>query len=67
MNTTKFEKTGIHVKTDVFAAVAVVDAKAPYCCTRGTLGGTQYRNTLRKIGKYRNTVSKIDEIPTRHL
>ena len=26
----------------------------------GTLGGTQYRNTVRKIGKYRNTVSKID-------
>ena len=22
---------------------------------RGTLGGTQYRNTVRKIGKYRNT------------
>ena len=34
---------------------------------RGTLGGTQYRNTLRKIGKYRNTESKIDEIPTSHL
>ena len=26
---TKFEKTGIHFKTGVFAAVAVVDAKAP--------------------------------------
>ena len=24
----------------------------------GTLVGTQYRNTVRKIGKYRNTVSK---------
>ena len=23
--------------------------------------GTQYRNTVRKIGKYRNTVSKIDD------
>ena len=34
---------------------------------RGTLGGTQYRNTVRKIGKYRNTVSKIDEIPIPHL
>ena len=30
---------------------------------RGTLGGTQYRNTVRKIGKYRNTLLKIDEIP----
>ena len=28
---------------------------------RGTLGGTQY-NTVRKIGKYWNTMSKIDEI-----
>ena len=26
---------------------------------RGTLGGTQYRNTVRKYGKYRNTASKI--------
>ena len=41
----------------------------------GHLGGggggwevvTQYRNTVRKIGKYRNTVSKIDEIPIPHL
>ena len=29
--------------------------------TRGTLGGTQYRNTVRKIGKYRNTVLKVVE------
>ena len=27
INATKVEKTGIHFKTDVFAAVAVVDAK----------------------------------------
>ena len=33
---------------------------------RGTLVGTQYRNTVRKIGIYRNTVSKIDEIPIPH-
>ena len=33
----------------------------------GTLVGTQYRNTVRKIGIYRNTVSKIDEIPIPHL
>ena len=35
INATKIEKTGIHFKTDVFAAVAVVDAKAPFCsrCT----------------------------------
>ena len=30
-------------------------------------GGTQYLNTVRKIGKYQNTVSKIDEIPIPHL
>ena len=30
INATKIEKTRIHFKTDVFAAVAVVDAKAPY-------------------------------------
>ena len=29
INATKIEKTGIYFKTDVFAAVAVVDAKAP--------------------------------------
>ena len=29
INATEIEKTGIHFKTDVFAAVAVVDAKAP--------------------------------------
>ena len=33
---------------------------------RGTLGGTQYHNNVRKIGKYQNTVSKIDEIPITH-
>ena len=30
-------------------------------------GGTQYRNTARKNGKYRNTVSKMNEIPIPHL
>ena len=30
INATKIEKTGIHFKTDVFAAVAIIDAKAPY-------------------------------------
>ena len=30
INATKIEKAGIHFKTDVFAAVTVVDAKAPY-------------------------------------
>ena len=30
INATKIGKKGIHFKTEVFAAVAVVDAKAPY-------------------------------------
>ena len=30
INATKIEKMGINFKSDVFAAVAVVDAKAPY-------------------------------------
>ena len=30
INARKMEKTGIHFKTDVFTAVAVIDAKAPY-------------------------------------
>ena len=34
---------------------------------RGTLGDAQYCNTVRKIGKYRNTVLKIDEIQIPHL
>ena len=29
INATKIEKMGIHFETDVFAAVAVVDAEAP--------------------------------------
>ena len=30
INVTKFEKTRIHFVSDIFVAVAVVDAKAPY-------------------------------------
>ena len=36
-------------------------------CKRGTLGGTQYRNTVTKNGKYRNTASKIVQIPIPHI
>ena len=32
INATKFEKTLIHFKSDVFAALAVVDSKIPYYC-----------------------------------
>ena len=37
INKLKIEKTGIHFKTDIFAAVVVVDAKAPYLLTCGVL------------------------------
>ena len=35
--------------------------------TEGTLGGTQYRNTVRKNGKNRNTAWKIIQIPIPHI
>ena len=34
---------------------------------RGTLEGTQYRYTIRKRGKYWNTMLKMDEIPILHF
>ena len=33
----------------------------------GILGGSKYRNTVRKNGKYRNAASTIDEIPIARL
>ena len=33
INMTKSEKTLIHFKSDVFAAITVVDAKTPFCLT----------------------------------
>ena len=33
-----WKKTGIHFKTDVFATVAVVDVKGPYCLSTSPLG-----------------------------
>ena len=38
INATKIEKTGNHFKTGVFAAVAVVDAKAPYYMAESASG-----------------------------
>ena len=49
-----------HSFTSVFTfSVVVVDLPTDCILRRGTLGGTQYRNTVRKNGKYRNTASKI--------
>ena len=39
---------------------------SPAIPKEGDIEGTQYCNTVRKIGKYRNTVSKIGEIPIPH-
>ena len=47
INATKIEKTGIHFKTNVFVAVAVVDAKAPY-------SGSNYSDTVRETIKTRS-------------
>ena len=44
INATKIEKTGIHFKTDVFAAVAVVDAKAPFWLGGSGVGDFARRN-----------------------
>ena len=41
LNATKIGKTGIHFKSDVFAAVAVVDAKAPYLQSKGREGKSE--------------------------
>ena len=43
--------------------VSRVSSKTNITKLRGTLGDTQYRNTVRKTGKYQNSVSKMDEIP----
>ena len=49
INATKIEKTGIHFKTDVFAAVAVVDAKAPYFHTM--IPDSSYAGTKTTLGR----------------
>ena len=55
INATKIEKTGIYSKTDVFAAVAVVDAKAPYSCTGNTFKFTQPRSQAVSLLLYEGT------------
>ena len=50
-NATKIEKTGIHFKTDVFAAVAVVDAKAPYYYLDRLLTRTVLMNNRVRVKK----------------
>ena len=54
--------------------IITVTSKGPWYGTRfpppkrrGTLRGAQYRNTVRKVGKYQNPESKIDEILILHL
>ena len=78
INATKIEKTGIHFKTDVFAAVAVVDAKTPlrYHDSDGHENVT-YKVNLRFFNLYRDysnsfTLSNASElflsrIPKNHI
>jgi len=54
---TKIEKTGIHFKTDVFTAVAVVDAKAPYCFFLG--GAAAVTILISQLGSVYNMVSEV--------
>ena len=53
INATKIEKAGIHFKTDVFAAVAVVDAKVPYydelTITQSTKSGLKINVSLLPV------------------
>ena len=39
----KFEKTPIHFKSDVFAAVAVADAKTPYYIEQSTANSNSFK------------------------
>ena len=48
VNATKFEKTQIHFKSDVSAAVAVVDDKSPYYFNPWTPKRVQFINSLEK-------------------
>ena len=51
INATKIEKTGIHFKTHVFDAVAVVDAKAPYYYLDRLLTRTVLMNNRVRVKK----------------
>ena len=47
--------------------VSTAEAGLDILGKRGTLEDIQYRNTVRNIGKYPNTASKIDQIPIPQL
>ena len=47
---TKIEETGIHFRTNVFAAVAVVDAKAPYYNEERGAGNENWERENKKMG-----------------
>ena len=66
-----FYKRGVNRGTEIRRSMPLfrqirnhnVQNRCEFLCKKGTLQGTQYGNTARKVAKYRNTVSKIDEIP----
>ena len=78
INATKFEKTGIHFKTEVFAAAAVADAKTPLRYHDGDgHENVTYKVNLRFFNLYRDysnsftlsNVSKLflSRIPKNHI
>ena len=64
INTTKFEKTLIHYKSDVFASVAVVAAKSPFFRETQSETNTdtpKYRQ-LRRLLNPLNPIIKIQNL-----
>ena len=63
INATKIEKTGIHFKTDVFAAVAIVDAKAPkYDETRDTTTRRHGTDATKATDNYSKNNFRTEEV-----
>ena len=59
INATKIEKTGIHFKTDVFAAVAVVDAKATYSLLQSAGNWIKIRPQIKSHRTFRNKTDPV--------
>ena len=55
----------VAILKDCVTSVAILGAVQMRNAIQGN--DLKYRNAVRKIGKYRNIVSKIDEIPILHL
>ena len=63
ISATKFEKTRIHFKSDFFAAVAVVDAKAPYLIFGALCHGQMDPGTLPPCySLWRKLWTSVDDV-----